>query len=98
MNQEKFDELVAKEDVLECPNCYAYSAYCWDDVNMDPNSDERYEDCIDEPHDIYHIGACSGLGEWQCGKCDTYWMERDSPLAAECYTHVDYSQTGDWDD
>lgn len=92
MNQLEFDELVAKEDIIECPSCGAFNAYAYQDSNMDSNSPhERYEDCADEPVDVYHIPS-SSCWEWECGKCSTPWMERDSPLASECYTHVDYSE------
>lgn len=90
MNTQEFEALLEKGDIEECGGCGAYSAYAYQDSNMDPNERERYEDCLDEPYDIYHIGACSCF-EWTCGKCGTTWAERDSVYMSECYTHVDYS-------
>jgi len=39
----------------------------------------------------YHIG-CAGWSEWECGKCHTHLVERDSPLLSECYTHINYDE------
>ncbi len=97
---ENFYDLILGDspDILECPGCSGWNAYAWQDSNMQPNTPhERFYYCgIDGVErnswpDVYHIPSGSGF-EWTCGKCGTSWMERDSPLAAECYTHVDYSE------
>jgi hypothetical protein len=77
-------------DVEQCGRCGEFSAYCWDDCNA-------YGDFADgivpggfvpAPGTIAHIG-CSSSWEWECGHCGTRWVERNSPINAECYTHVD---------
>lgn len=87
MTQAQFDALVAKEHIVQCPCCDAYSAYCWDDVNMDDEG-QRYDNCTTEPEDIWHIPSASCF-EWQCGQCRNYLAPVDSPILAECYTHVE---------
>ena len=80
------DELSALRDmrhVLECPQCLALSAYAWQDTNIPGESDYQSDYTA-----VYHIGAASGLGEWQCGKCKTYLVDSDSVLLAECFTHT----------
>lgn len=81
------EELIEEKYIVVCPKCGAYNAYAWEDSTIDPNTHERWEDCMDDPYDIYHIPACSSF-EWTCGKCDTPWMDVDSVLNSECYTHV----------
>ena len=56
----------------KCPSCYGLSAYAYQDVNA--------------LHGIAKIGATSSF-EWQCGHCRTYWMDANSPLNCEAYTH-----------
>ena len=81
--EDQLAELVKAGDVLECPQCLALSAYASQDTNIpgDPDYDSEYSA-------VYHIGAASGLGEWQCGKCKTYLVDSDSVLLAECFTHT----------
>lgn len=88
--KEYFQKMLDKGDIEICPKCKCYSAYAYEDVNMQDgqrlvNDDgfadggEAYtdEDILTEWPDVYHIGACS-CAEWQCGNCGTYWVERDS--------------------
>lgn len=99
---ESFNALLEHGDIEECPGCGAFSAYAWQDVNIDSNTDQRLlpEDGLSDGGelytedeylpawpDVYHIPSASGLGEWQCGKCKTYWMEKNSPLNSPCFTH-----------
>jgi hypothetical protein len=100
---ENFNKLVEKGDIIECPNCQAYNAYAWIDVNMDVNTGLRLttEDGFsdgDEPYtedeilsnwpDVYSIPTHSAW-EWECRNCKTHWMERNSPLNHPCYTHYE---------
>lgn len=68
----RLKRLIAKGYVVKCPGCGKLNAYSWDDA---------------EKHGLAHVKSASGLGEWQCGSCRTYWAEKDSPLLAEAYTH-----------
>jgi hypothetical protein len=102
-SMENFNKLVEKGDIELCPNCNQYSAYAWMDVNIDVHTglrltnDDGFSD-DNEPYtddeiltnwpDVYSIPSASGF-EWQCGNCKTSWMEKDSPIAANCYTHCD---------
>ena len=80
--EEELQALVQHGDILECPCCGRLSAYAWQDTNIPGESD--YESDYTA---VYHVGACSGLGEWQCGYCKQYLVEADSVLLAECFTH-----------
>lgn len=64
---------IEKGDIEVCPNCGGMSAYYWGYVN--------------KPHNIAHIPASSSF-EWQCGHCRAFITEKDSPINAECFTHV----------
>lgn len=100
---DNFNKLIKKGDILLCPFCNQYSAYAWQDVNMDCNTGLRLtpadglsdegelytdDELLSNWPDVYHIGASSGLGEWQCGNCKICFVHRDSILLAEVYTHV----------
>lgn len=90
MNREELDELIAKEDIVECPNCLQLNAHCWDDSNMEsvgPWKWAREAGTENDVRDIYHIPSASGF-EWQCGYCGTSWADIDSPIMAEVYTHI----------
>lgn len=82
------EELLEKGYVEECSACGGVSAYAWEDVELDPN-DVHFKSSPEQLKLVAHIGTCSGLGEWQCGHCGTYWMEEDSPLNHPCYTHAE---------
>lgn len=105
---EYFNKLVEKHDIEVCPICGAYSAYANQDVNMmqinggfkrytnqdglsDGNEEYTNNEILTNWPNVYHIGACSCF-EWQCGNCKNSFSPVDSPINAECYTHVDYSQ------
>lgn len=66
-------ELIGKGYIEECPCCGGLSAYAWEDVN--------------EEAGITHIPVAS-CWEWQCGHCHAHLVEADSPILAECYTHI----------
>ena len=99
-----FEKLLAKGDIIQCPACGEYNAYAQFDCNIDPNTgvrltnDDGYSDG-NEPYtdndilttwpDVYHIPSASCY-EWQCGSCKLSFAPVDSPIMAECYTHVDY--------
>ena len=70
-----------------CPSCGALNAYSWLDANMDPNTGDRFDDAKGDADDVHHIDACSGMGEWECGKCRTPFVEEGSPLNAPTWTH-----------
>jgi hypothetical protein len=74
--------LIDDGSIEECPSCGALSAYAYQDSNIP--GEEDYEA---DSTDVYMIGACSGMGEWQCGNCRTYWVSADGPLNHPCYTH-----------
>lgn len=71
--------------VETCARCGELSAYCWDDCTAYPDGEHTYDP---EPGTIAHIGTAS-CWEWECGHCRANNVERDSPINAECYTHVD---------
>lgn len=85
LTQYDIDNLLESEHLVQCPQCNAVSAYCPHDANMDNGT--RAEDRTEDVIDVYPIGACSGLGEWQCGKCRAYWVREDSILLAPMFTH-----------
>ena len=60
-------------DIEVCPSCGKMSAY--------------YLGYVDKRHGIAHISTASCF-EWQCGHCHAYIVEKDSPINAECYTHI----------
>ena len=98
---EEYAEILGPLGYEICPNCWALNAYAWQDSNMQPNYPHKrtYLCGIDgvlynKFPDIYHIPAASCF-DWTCGKCGDSFMPIDSPIAAEVYTHVDYSQMGD---
>jgi len=64
---------IERGDIEVCPACGKMSAYYWGYVN--------------KLHDIAHISTASCF-EWQCGHCHAYVTEKDSPINAECYTHI----------
>lgn len=72
------DTLALIEDgsIEICPICRGLSAYAWQDASEDGGP-------------IAHIGAASGLGEWQCGHCRAYLVAADSILTANVFTHCD---------
>jgi bacterioferritin-associated ferredoxin len=78
-----FAELGEVDEI--CPVCGSSNSYCWDDCNQPDDKD--FNDKLDV---IYHIPTCSGF-EWQCGKCKNSFADKNSPIMAEVYTHVDYS-------
>jgi hypothetical protein len=39
---------------------------------------------------IAHVGAADCFG-FECGHCQARNTERDAPILAECYTHIDYA-------
>lgn len=59
-----------------CPVCGARNFYNWDMSSIG---------------DGYHIGT-AGMDEWECGKCKTAFIDRDSVLLSECYTHINYDE------
>jgi hypothetical protein len=71
--QAKVQALIRKGDIEVCPVCEGLSAYSHLDV--------------DEEHGINHIGATSCF-EWECGHCHRSFADADSPIMAECYTHI----------
>lgn len=101
-SKENFDQLVEKGDIIQCPSCGEYNAYAWEDVNMDCNSGLRIkpddgfsdggeaytdEECLTNWPDVYHIPS-SSCWEWECGNCKAHLVEANSPILAECYTHI----------
>ena len=99
---ENFERLLEKGDIVQCPNCGEYNCYAWIDANMqdgqrltnadgllDGNIFYTDNDILTNWPDVYHI-SCTSAFEWQCGNCQTCWMESDSPLNSECYTHIPY--------
>jgi hypothetical protein len=99
---ESFHALLQHGDIVQCPGCWQYNAFAWQDTNMlsvgsrivpsDGLADggELYteDECLPAWPDVYHISS-AGMDSWECGMCHTYWMEDDSPLNAEVYTHND---------
>jgi hypothetical protein len=79
--QQVKEQLLDSGDAVECGRCGAVCAYSWDNVNYCENCSEPIG--LDLPKDerIYHVSSSSGLGEWQCGNCGTYWVDRESPIA-----------------
>lgn len=65
--------LIRDGSIEICPSCLCLSTYAWEDV--------------DEEKGINHIPS-SSCWEWQCGHCLTTWCDHDSPILAECYTHI----------
>jgi hypothetical protein len=55
---------------------------------LDGNEEYTDNDILTNWPDVYHIPSASGF-EWECGFCGTHWVERNSPINAECYTHID---------
>lgn len=68
----RIEKLLNDGRIEECPLCRNFSAYSYQDVSL--------------MHGIFKIGATSSF-EWQCGNCHTFWIDKDSPLNCECYTH-----------
>jgi len=77
-----FQELGEVDEI--CPSCGAYNCYAWQDCN--PNDDDILNDKKDL---IYHIPTASCF-DWQCGKCKLSFADKNSPIMAEVYTHINY--------
>ena len=63
--------------VWECAACGTYNAWNWDDA-------ERASSLLRKPVVCCH-GSCF---DNVCGGCGADWVREDSPIRAECYTHV----------
>lgn len=100
---ECFNFLLKKGDIVQCPICNEYNAYCYLDSNMDVNSGlrllpsdgfsdggEEYTDdeLLTNWPDVYEIGV-SCMDSWQCRNCKTYLVKADSILTANVFTHCD---------
>ena len=71
--QAKVKALIRKGDIWVCPNCNGLSAHCHLDV--------------DEEHGIVKVGATSCY-DIQCGHCLRNFVDAESPINSECFTHV----------
>lgn len=69
----RISKLIKSGDIEICPACGRMSAY--------------YTGYVDKRHDIAHISTATCF-EWQCGHCHASIVEKDSPINAECYTHI----------
>ena len=56
-----------------CPACGAINVDAWEDEDL--------------AHGVYHMPGASCF-DYQCGKCQTYFCNADSPIMAEVYTHI----------
>lgn len=64
---------IEKSDIEVCSACGKMSAYYWG--------------YVDRLHNIAHIPTTSCF-EWECGHCHSHIVEENSPINAECYTHI----------
>ena len=69
----------SEDDFEICPRCNRICAYAYPVIDF----------LVKHGFEIFHIPVASGLGEWQCGNCETYWVERNSPINHPAYTHRD---------
>ena len=63
--------------VWVCPVCGAFNVWCWADQ-------ERAALILHAPVVVCHGSAFDNV----CGACGADLVRADSPILAECYTHV----------
>lgn len=71
------DHFDPKRRLWQCPVCDSINAWNWQDA-------ERAERMLNREVAISH-GSCF---DNVCGHCHANFAEVDSPIMAECYTHV----------
>jgi hypothetical protein len=63
-----------------CPICYGVNAWNWQDA-------ERAEQLLKKTVKIAHGSCFDNI----CGHCGADFVAEDSPIMAECYTHIERS-------
>lgn len=87
MAKEKLDRNDPARAIWECPACYGINAWDWNEADKASSLLKVEVKCA-------HGSGFDNI----CGHCGADIVRKDSPIMAECYTHISSEELEDQDD